>query len=77
MPVFNFAISRPPIKNLARKAKRMSWMYFVQYQSAIAALEVGVENGRHRHTRSFNSRGIDRPTARLSPRIASPAVLRM
>ena len=51
LPVFNLAISRRPIKNLARQAKRMSWMYFVQYQSAIAALEVGMENGRHRHTR--------------------------
>jgi hypothetical protein len=33
-------------------------MYFVQYQSAIAALEVGVESGRHRQTRFLQGASI-------------------
>ena len=51
LPAYALPIGRRRLKSLTRAAKRIAWLYFLQYNSQTAALEVGIEDGRHRHAR--------------------------
>jgi len=51
LPVYALPIGPRRLKSLARAAKRIAWLYFIQYNSQTAALEVSIEDGEHGNTR--------------------------
>lgn len=59
LPVYSLNLPLRHPASIARSARRCAWIYFLQYRSTIAALEVTVETGRHRHTRLHQGESID------------------
>jgi hypothetical protein len=51
LPVYGLSIRRQGLKSLRREAKRIAWLYFLQYDSHTAALEISIVDGRHRNPR--------------------------
>jgi len=57
LPVYSLRIGPRHRKSLRREAQRIAWLYLLQHNSRTVALEVAIEDGRHRYAR-FHQGGL-------------------